>query len=228
MSARVLRFAGSQHHQAERLLPWLVNGTLDADEREQVVRHVDGCAHCQRELAAQHALHDVCAVPAPAIDPLPSFLRLRRRLRAPPRALPPASSPWRAARTAWVTAPWWLRGAVAAQCALLLALAGAWLGHEEPAARYRTLGDSSAMVVPAVGEARLVVVFEPGISQARTQQLLRASQARIVDGPSDAGAYVLAMAAARAATVCDALRAAPGVRLVERLDRDSATPAAAR
>ena len=51
--------------------------------------------------------------------------------------------------------------------------------------------------------------------------LLRASEARIVDGPNDAGAYVLAVPPARVAMVRDALRAAPGVTLVATLGSDS-------
>jgi hypothetical protein len=73
-----------------------------------------------------------------------------------------------------------------------------------------------------------VVVFEPGASQARTQQLLRASQARIVDGPNEVGAYVLAVPAARVASVRDALRAAPGVSLVESLDARPVPPTVRR
>jgi hypothetical protein len=123
-------------------------------------------------------------------------------------------------RGTWATAPLWLRGAVAAPCALLLALGGAWFAREQPAP-YRTLGDIPASV-PGSMDARLVVVFEPGASQARTQELLHASQARIIDGPNDVGAYVLAVPAARAASVRDALRAAPGVTLVESLEPEPA------
>ena len=221
MSARVLPFAGSQHRQAERLLPWLVNGTLDGDERATVERHVDACADCQQQLAQWQALQAACALPAaPTIDPMPSFSRLRSRLQAP-RARPHVSR-WSAMRSAWTTAPAWLRGAVAAPCALLLALGGAWFAREQPAP-YRTLSDMPA-VVPASTDARLVVVFEPGTSQARTQQLLHASQARIVDGPNEVGAYVLAVPAVRAASVRDALRAAPGVTLVESLEPEPPSP----
>lgn len=224
MSARVLRFTGSQHREAERLLPWLVNGTLDDEERATIERHVGGCAHCQRELIDLRELQQAWAMPSVTPDPMPSFTRLRRRLQAP-RDRPP-SSRWSAARSAWTTAPLWLRGAIAAPCALLLMLGGAWFAREPPA-QYRVLGDSTfvsnAAVIAAHGDARLVVVFEPSTSQARTQLLLRESRARIVDGPSDAGAYVLAVPAARAATVRDALRTAPGVSLVESLD-----PAAAQ
>jgi hypothetical protein len=50
------------------------------------------------------------------------------------------------------------------------------------------------------------------------QALLQANQARIVDGPSDTGAYVIAVPASRAASVRATLRAAPEVRLAESLD----------
>lgn len=215
MSARVLPFAGSRHRQAERLLPWLVNGTLDDDERAMVEGHVDACADCQQQLAQWQVVQSACAVPtATAPDPGPSFMRLRTRLQMP-RARHPGSR-WSTMRSAWTAAPAWMRGAVAAPCALLLALAGAWFVGGQPAP-YRTLGDVAAPA-PASKDARLVVVFEPGASQARTQRLLRASDARIVDGPNDVGAYVLAVPAARVARVRDALRAAPGVTLVESLD----------
>jgi anti-sigma factor RsiW len=220
VSGRVLPFACSQHREVERLLPWLVNGTLDDDERATVERHLDACIDCQQQRAQWQALQDTCATStAPAIDPMPAFTRLRSRLQTP-RARPPVSR-WRAMCSAWTTAPPWLRGAVAAPCALLLASAGAWFAREQPAS-YRTLGDAPA-VEPASADARLVVVFEPGASQARTQQLLRASQARIVDGPNEVGAYVLAVPAGRVASVRDALRAAPGVTLVESLEPPSPT-----
>jgi hypothetical protein len=225
VSGRVLPFACSQHRQAERLLPWLVNGTLDVDERAMVERHVDACADCQQQLAQWQALQETCAVPtAHALDPMPSFTRLRSRLQLS-RARPSVSR-WSAMRSAWMTAPPWLRGAVAAPCALLLALTGVWFAREQPAP-YRMLGDTPA-TVPASTDARLGGVFEPGASQARTQQLLRASQARIVDGPNDVGAYVLAVPAVRVASVRDALRAAPGVTLVESLDPGPPSPTVRR
>jgi anti-sigma factor RsiW len=219
VSARVLPFAGSRHRQAERLLPWLVNGTLDDDERELVERHVDTCADCRQQLTQWQAMQVACAAPtAPAPDPMPSFTRRRSR-RQLPRARPPLSR-GSAKRGTRATAPRGKRGAVAAPCALLLALGGAWFAREQPAP-YRTLGDIPASV-PGSMDARLVVVFEPGASQARTQELLHASQARIIDGPNDVGAYVLAVPAARAASVRDALRAAPGVTLVESLEPEPA------
>jgi hypothetical protein len=104
----------------------------------------------------------------------------------------------------------------AAAC-LLLATAivvAPWRVAPESTPAFRTLGTASVAGVP--GE-QLVVVFDPGLSEARMRTLLRASGARIVDGPSEAGAYVLVLPADRLAAVQESLRRAPGVLLVERL-----------
>jgi hypothetical protein len=94
----------------------------------------------------------------------------------------------------------------------MLAFAGAswWLLHPRPAT-YHTLGN------PASPAGNLLIVFDPKISEAQLRRLLDSSEARIVDGPTDAGAYVLSVPPSRTESVRDALRAAPGVALVESL-----------
>lgn len=214
---KVLRFEGSAHSETERLLPWYVNGTLDDAEQARVDGHLALCPQCRQELGFLRELKAECTNAQVQVDadPTASFLRLRDRLQ-PPRAQQPASLLARA-RDAWAAVPTWLRGAVAVPCALALGLFGLVLYRGEPPAEYRTLGDAPAPVADA-GLRHLVVVFDPHIEHARMQQLLRASQARIVDGPNEAGAYVLAVPAAREANVRDALRAAAGVTMVESLD----------
>ena len=71
--------------------------------------------------------------------------------------------------------------------------------------------------MPPAPAGNLVIAFDPHLDEARLRSLLLASQARIVDGPNEAGAYVLAVAPARLPMVRDALRAAPGVTLVAAL-----------
>lgn len=39
------------HDNVDRLLPWYVNGTLDAVEREKVERHLESCERCAANLA---------------------------------------------------------------------------------------------------------------------------------------------------------------------------------
>ncbi len=42
----------SIHNIVDRLLPWYVNGTLDAIERDRVERHLEGCERCAASLAS--------------------------------------------------------------------------------------------------------------------------------------------------------------------------------
>jgi len=216
MSGRVLRFEGSAHSETDRLLPWFVNDTLEHDERVLVEHHLAECAHCRGEVATLRQLQTLHADAAPAADASASFQRLRGRLRA--RGTAQRTSRWQSVRRGWTLTPPWLRSAVAVQAVVVLVLAVALIGPDRQDARYRTLGDAAPAVTLQEDVRQLVVVFDPRISQAQMRQLLRASQARIIDGPSDAGAYVLAVPAARASSIRDALRAAPGVTMVERLD----------
>lgn len=225
MNGRVVRFEGDRHDEAMRLLPWLVNGTLDEDERAFLDEHLAQCRSCQRELADLQAWQLACRLPeADTGDAARDWQRLRgkladadgHRLRAPRRARP---------RQEWRQAAPWLRRALLAQAAVLacVLLAAALVlapSREQAPPRYRTLGAPAA--APAAAAGALVIVFDRRTSQAQVQQLLRASQARIVDGPNAAGAYVIAVPAERRASVRDALRAAPGVSLVEELAPEEA------
>ena len=42
----------SIHDTVDRLLPWYVNGTLNAVERDEVERHLEGCERCAANLAS--------------------------------------------------------------------------------------------------------------------------------------------------------------------------------
>jgi anti-sigma factor RsiW len=203
MSGRLLRFAGSVHLETERLLPWLVNGTLQADELALVEKHLGECPACQRELRWLRSLQSAAVDEAgPAADTARSLHRLRGRL-APAHA---------EGRRGWSRRRPWLHAVIAAQAALVLVLATALMRvSHAPPPTYRTLSAA------AVAQARLVVMFDPQISEARLCQLLRASDTRIIYGPTDAGAYVLSVPLAQASTARALLRTSPGVTLVENL-----------
>ena len=61
MSGLVLEFELRAHNEVQRLLPWLANGALDADERERAQRHLDACAECRRDLQEMLALRAAIA-----------------------------------------------------------------------------------------------------------------------------------------------------------------------
>lgn len=224
MSGRVLRFEGSAHTEAQRLLPWFVNGTLKDEELALIERHLGECADCRREADGLRQLQAAFTDTAPSVGATPSFLRLRRRIEASRvrRPLPRLES----IRRTWASTLPWMRWAVASQFAAIVVLGGLLLVDDrlvdDRAATYRTLGDAavSGQGAASASQDKLVVVFDPQISEAQMRRLLRASGARIVDGPTDTGAYVLVVPARRAVTVREALQAAPGVTLVERLTPD--------
>lgn len=219
MSGHVLRFEGSAHTEAQRLLPWFVNGTLQDEELAQIELHLGECADCRRDADGLRQLQAAFTDIPSSADATQSFLRLRRGIEASRiwRPLPRLNS----IRRTWGLTPPRMRWAVATQFATILVLVGLLFVGDRPAA-YRTLGDSAASRQGAASASpdKLVVVFDPQISEAQMRRLLRASGARIVDGPTDTGAYVLVVPARRAATVREALQAAPGVTLVERLTPD--------
>jgi anti-sigma factor RsiW len=215
--SKVVPLQASIHYQTECLLPWLLNGTLEDELRELVQRHLAACARCREEARDQERLQDLyLQLPVEPSAPA-SFERLRRRL---PVATPPKPrAAWRAWRERAIDGGSRASPALRWMAAACLLLATAlvvspWRLGPDSTPAFRTLGTATVAGVP--GE-QLVVVFDPGVSEARMRMLLRASGARIVDGPSEAGAYVLVLPADRIAEVQAGLRGAPGVQLVERL-----------
>lgn len=213
MNGRVLDFSMHTHDEARRLLPWLANGTLETDEREWVERHLESCAQCRDELRESLELRAaVLASPHDAGDVDAGWHRVRSRIAGQRGS---AAAPRATAGSRRRSMPRWLGWTLAAQLLQLAAFAGVlWWSQPRPAA-YHTLGSAAS---PA---GNLLVVFDPATSEAQLRRLLHSSGARIVDGPTDAGAYVLAVPAVRANGVRDALRAAPGVTMVESLGAES-------
>lgn len=207
MKGRVIRFEGSAHAQADRLLPWWVNGTLADDERAQVERHLEECPACRREAAWLRALQEEYPGDEPvAVDAPRAMRRLRRRIAAGAAVLPVPPIPARRQRGRWLA---WL---AAVEAVLILGF-GASLFHQQHAT-YHTLG------APAARASLLVVMFDPRISEAQLRQLLRAGDARIVDGPTTAGAYLLRVPGAHVDAARKALRGSPEVTMVESLEAD--------
>lgn len=158
-----------QQHPTE-LLPWLANGSLQGEERKAVESHVAGCAECQAELKLLQRLRQTIRS-----QPLPEAgdLGLQRLLRE--------------ARRQSVSRPRWLLPAALA-ASLVIAVQAVMLlqsGPQEPV--YAPLSG------PAAGEGQLQVEFMPDAREADLRELLRESGVRIVDGPSAAGLYRLAV-----------------------------------
>lgn len=188
------------HHPAQYLLPWHVNGTLDAAETALVETHLEECADCRAELEAELAL--AAGVPAAA-----------RRLAQP--APEPGLRPSAHATLAFFRRPiplgWAIAGQLAA-AALLLAilLPGGAAPEAEP---YRVLAAPEAAPSPG----NVLVLFAPEAPEQAVRAALSRAGARIVDGPTESGAYVLQVAPQGRQAALAALRRDPQVALAEPL-----------
>lgn len=170
------------HSCAFELLPWLVNSSLFAEERDAVEQHVRSCLSCRRELKEQQRLRTaVRAQPTIHLSAQAGYERLTRVLGGAP--LPEA--PRRAHPVDGI-----VRFAAAAAAALALVAIVLWLApaprgtHDE--SNYRVLATDAANVA---GE--LDVVFARSITAAEMQALLAEIDGSISDGPSEVGRYTI-------------------------------------
>jgi anti-sigma factor RsiW len=193
------RLDTSTHRVVDVLLPWFVNGTLESEERALVERHLDQCKRCRREVDWLRELHAACTV---AADGSPAANQLRRRLMKPRTAVQMA------AKRHGVQP--WSHAVIAAQFAAILVLGALVVSSDEPRAPYRTLG-------AAASSASLVVVFDPAATESDFRRTLRAAGARIVDGPTQANAYLLEVPPDTREHAIRALKADRRVVLVESL-----------
>lgn len=205
MNGRVIKFEGSVHAQADRLLPWWINGTLNDDERAQVEQHLSECAQCRHEAQWLRRLQDAYASDdVPIEDPALAARRLRRRLAAQTaRSNAPERQPWwrREWRFGWLAV---------AQAVLIVALGGALI-HQR-SVTYHTLGAT----LPT--HPMLVVMFDPHTSEAQLRDVLHATGARIVGGPTETGAYLITVPQGQLASARTQLQGSGHVTLVESLD----------
>jgi hypothetical protein len=194
------------HDRLSELLPWYVTGRLDADEHAQVAAHVAGCAECQAEVAFQQQLEaEVARLP---LDVERGWAQMRSQIEANDNA---DAGPARTARGAWVG--WGVAAAFAV-------VAGAsWLPQALPRApepQYKALGE------PASGaKGNVVVVFHPDTTERQMRATLKAGDARLVDGPTSAGGYVVRVPAAQRDAALAAIRAQDNVVLAEPIETGS-------
>jgi hypothetical protein len=167
-----------ERREQEEALPFLVNGTLAGEEREALERALaeDAALGAERDFLAElrDALRERGSTLDPGEWPLRRALRTIERERSQGRRVHPV---WRAL-------------ALAASLAVLVqagVLVRQTLG---PGPGARPLGGEA---VRAGDRAVLQVAFAPGVSEATVRALLAESRATIVDGPSAAGLYRVAL-----------------------------------
>jgi hypothetical protein len=216
--AEIVTLRGSPHERTQRLLPWYAKATLADAEKAEVDFHLAQCAECREELMAERAL-------AGAIAGLPleserGWAAVAQRLDARPQ-LPPEPAP--VAFLGRRIAAGWAVGSALAAASIAAVLVTALPLHS-PADRTvadHTPIDHSYVALGSPGAetaGNAVVMFAPETSERQLRGLLAGAGARVVDGPTAAGGYVLHVSAADRTAALSNLRRSPQVVLAEPID----------
>ncbi|MBU3078109.1 zf-HC2 domain-containing protein [Sphingomonas quercus] len=219
----ILPLRGRPHDQVRQLLAWYVNGTLTAPETAMVEAHLAACAECRAELAAEQALAGaVKDIPVVAGD---GWAAMAARIAAgetpagdddddddladiaADRRNMPVPFLKRRVAMGWVVA-----APLAAACAAGMIVAALPERAAAPAT-YIALGTA-----PAARPGNLLLQFRPDTREARVRALIGAAGARLVDGPTATGAYVLRVDPERRPAAVRLLGGAPEVTLAQPID----------
>ena len=201
----IIRMQDELHARTQGLLPWYVNGTLDAAERDAVDAHLAQCEECSADVRREHLL--AAQIAELGIDTDHGWEAMRDRMtRLPPRVGTPARLLRRPVPFGWVV------GAQLAAAALIIAVVLP-TRQADPAPAYHVLG-----AAPTAKAGNLLVQFGPEVTTRQVQAALAGADARIVDGPTVTGAYVLHVTEAERPAALAKLRGTPGTVLAEPID----------
>ncbi len=204
--ARIIQLRSDPHQEAQALLPWYANGTLDPSERELVQGHLEGCPECRADLEANAALAShVASLPT---DIEEGWAALRAKMAAiPPR---PRRKPLQFLRRP-VAIGWALAGQLAAAALILGVAVSLPQPPAEPA--YRVLGTS-----PSPAPGNIILLFRPDATEQQMRAILTKTEGRLVDGPTASGAYVVRVPEPDRPDVLKQLRAKDEILLAEPID----------
>ena len=187
------------------LIPWYVNGTLEAADAAKLGAHLDGCAQCRRDYQAQVRLFEAMQADTTLVFAAePSFRKLMARIGSEedagtllserPAPVLPTAGVAPARRRPPLGAARWLAAAVLLEGLGLGYGAWVWHGHNaSPNPAYVTLTSPA----PSFRDSpRIRVVFRSGLSVGGLGGILHDTGAHIIDGPTDANVYTLGFSGA--------------------------------
>jgi hypothetical protein len=175
----------ASHEQAAELLPWLLNESLDGDEKEMILQHTRTCVICRRELESLRQLRDsVVDASSAGYTPAPDMRNINARIDAlidrQNRGQLLISRIREMFGNRW-------RIAFAAQSVLLIVLAGIllWPGSEK--SEFMTLTEPDELP----DGTYIRVVFSPEITTSELSGVLARFDLSVIDGPSVRGVYTV-------------------------------------
>ncbi len=213
----IITLSGRQHLETQSLLPWYVSRRLDASECARVEAHLADCPECRADMVSERRLAAEWATMP--VETEANWLRLRERVmrddgeRAGSAMLSRCAE---IARHAVGHGRSWLQGlgwALAAAQGIALVAIAVSMRTPTPSTLYHTLGAAQA---PSSGN--VLVMFNPDASERRVREAIWANHARIVDGPTASGAWVLHVPADERAAILVRMRTRPEVELAQPID----------
>jgi hypothetical protein len=195
------------HEQAQMLLPWHVNGTLEPGEAALVEAHLGECADCRADLAANLTLREQLAAMPVELEPLRP--QLFDRLEAERHGALPFLR--RRIPLGWALAG---QGALAAAAVALFVV----IAPSRPADEYELLASAPA----AAPRGNVIVLFAPDTTEREVRAALAAADGRVVDGPTASGAWTVHVEGSARAAALGRLRQLPQVVLAEPIDASPA------
>jgi len=208
MTGQIVKFDAAVHHESESLLPWFVNGTLAGEELAMVEQHIHECVRCQREVDRLCTLQAAYRESEMESDIAQSLRKIQSRIGI---AHP---SWWNKLHQFWIQTHTGARWAIVMQTISIVILGCLIFIRPEPNLSYRVL---SAAPIAQQPPANLVIVFNPQIAEADLRRIVQGVGARIVDGPMQTNAYLLALPADQQTAALQKLRSEQSVTLVEPL-----------
>lgn len=188
------------HSAVVLLLPWYVNRSLEASERQLVDQHLKSCLICRRELSALRKLAVAVRQTADLqVAAEASFAGLRTKMPmvspAQSQAAPPANGrgglAGRNRRRVWRNASNTGKGVAIAASLLLATVSAMRYLPALSSANYYTLSVAKSEA-STVGQLR--VVFAKSLADADIDAVLGRIGAVRVEGPNSVGAYTVKLA----------------------------------
>lgn len=203
------------NEHVEALIPWYVNGTLDAAESQHVQRHLEGCEQCRVSLRLERRIAELVFEHRDTLDcaPQSGWNRLAAQLDGRPSPFREESAPPRLRRR--VSGKRLLPALLVLQAAAIagLGIALVHLLDQRIDNSYRTLSDG-AQTSP-VGAPTVRVVFANDTSSEKLRILLEPIGGTIRSGPTANSVYTIEAQKSGTAAALNWLRTQPEVLFAE-------------
>lgn len=214
-----------QHHVVMELLPWYVNGSLDAVNKLTVQLHLKLCLVCRNALKDLLFTSECVQSDVEASRFAKSLSRVMARIAADKSMNGKRLFP-RLSQELWLKIRrfWWrfnraepqMKGLLIVQMAALLLVLSVLMfqqGFNGSSDEFRTLSSSVVAINPA-NSTRVHLVFSEGALETDIRRIVHRVDGNIVAGPSAAGVYTLILKGQEAKLAVEELKTEPKVFFV--------------